>query len=35
MNYLEINLARHVRESSLKERFISWINRDMFVKRKA
>lgn len=35
MNYLDINLAKHVRESSLKEAFISWINGDMFVKGKS
>lgn len=35
MNYLDINLAKHVRESSLKEVFISWINGDMFVKGKS
>lgn len=34
MNYLEINLAKHVREISLKVVFISWINRDVFVKGK-
>lgn len=35
MNYLDITLAKHVRESSLKEAFISWINGDMFVKGKS
>lgn len=35
MNYLEINLAKHVRESSLMEMCISWVNRDTFVKGKA